>query len=191
MYLVAGLGNPGIEFQGTRHNAGFDTIDYISNKLSFDISKSKFKGIMGEANVSGEKVIFLKPMTYMNLSGDSIVEAANFYKIPDKNIIVIYDDIALEVGRIRIKPSGSAGGHNGMKSIIYRLGSENFPRVRVGIGAPPRGDLINFVTGRFTNDERNLIDEAIKAAGDAAIEIINNGIQSSMNRYNCFNAGQQ
>lgn len=190
MYLVAGLGNPGKEYEGTRHNAGFEVIDYLAGKLSININKIKFKGLIGEANISGEKVLFLKPYTFMNSSGESIREAAGFYKIPVENIIIVYDDIALACGRIRIRPSGSDGGHNGMKSIIYQLNSDAFPRVRVGIGGPER-DLISHVLGGFRPEERTPVKEALMAAGDAALEIIANGTQSAMNKYNSFNSCQE
>lgn len=190
MYLVAGLGNPGREYEKTRHNVGFDVIDYMAEKYGFEVSKIKFKGLLGEYNLEGEKVLFLKPSTFMNLSGESIREAAFFYKIPPENIIVVYDDIAIEIGRIRIRPSGSDGGHNGMKSIIYQLNSNQFPRVRLGVGGP-RGSLVNHVLGKFRDDERKLIEAALKAASEAVVEIIKNGVQSSMNKYNSFKAGQE
>lgn len=190
MYLVVGLGNPGREYERTRHNVGFDVIDYLSEKLSFEVSKIKFKGLIGEKSISSEKVIFLKPSTFMNLSGESVRDAANFYKIPAENIIVIYDDVAVEAGRLRIRPSGSDGGHNGMKSIIYQLANDQFPRVRVGISAP-RGEMVSHVLGKFTEDERNLIEQVVKVAGDAAIEIIQSGVQSAMNRYNSFKASEK
>jgi PTH1 family peptidyl-tRNA hydrolase len=185
MYLVVGLGNPGREYEGTRHNVGFEVIDCISEKLNFQVSKIKFKGLIGEFIISGEKVLFLKPSTFMNLSGESVRDAAEFYKIPPENIIVVYDDVAIDVGRLRIRGSGSDGGHNGMKNIIYHLNSDSFPRVRVGVGAP-KGDMVSHVLGRFSDEERKAIDETIKVAADAVIEIIQNGVQSSMNRYNGF-----
>jgi PTH1 family peptidyl-tRNA hydrolase len=190
MYLVVGLGNPGREYDGTRHNVGFEAIDYLSDKLNFEVSKIKFKGKIGEKNISGEKVIFLKPSTYMNLSGESVREAAAFYKIPFENVIVIYDDVAIEVGKIRIREKGSDGGHNGMKSIINQFGNDTFPRVRIGIGAA-KGDMVSHVLGGFRVEEKKAIIEAIMAAGDAAIEIIVNGTQSSMNKYNSFNCSQE
>lgn len=190
MYLVVGLGNPGREYENTRHNVGFEVIDYMSQKYNFEVSKIKFKGLLGEYNLDGEKVLFLKPSTFMNLSGESLREAASFYKIPPENIIVVYDDIAIDVGRIRIRPSGSDGGHNGMKSIIYQLASDKFPRVRIGVGSP-RGNLANYVLGRFSGEERGLIEETLKAASEAVVEIIKNGVQSSMNKYNSFKAGQE
>lgn len=190
MFLVVGLGNPGREYAGTRHNVGFEAVDYLSEKLNFDISKIKFKGTIGEKNVSGEKVIFLKPSTYMNLSGESVREAASFYKIPMENIIVIYDDVAIEVGRIRIREKGSDGGHNGMKSIIFQFGNNAFPRIRIGIGGP-KEDMVSHVLGGFRPEEKKPMIEAIMAAGDAAIEIIMNGIQDSMNKYNSFKCSQE
>lgn len=190
MYLVAGLGNPGREYEGTRHNMGFEVIDYISDKLGFEVSKIKFKGLMGETNIAGEKIIFIKPSTFMNLSGISVSEAASFYKIPIQNIIIVYDDISIDYGRIRIRPSGSDGGHNGMKSIIYQLGSNEFPRVRVGIGGPDK-NLVSYVLGRLRQDEMKDLPEIAKAASDAVIEIIENGIQSAMNKYNSFRVGQE
>ena len=190
MYLVAGLGNPGKEYEGTRHNVGFEAIDYLCEKLNFEVNKIKFKGKIGEKSINGEKVIFLKPSTYMNLSGDSVREAAFFYKISPQNIIIVYDDVAIEVGRIRIRESGSDGGHNGMKSIIYQIGSDTFPRVRIGIGEP-KGDIVNHVLGGFRTEEKKPIMETIVAAGDAVLLIIENGIQSSMNKYNSFKCSQE
>jgi PTH1 family peptidyl-tRNA hydrolase len=186
MYLVAGLGNPGREYEGTRHNAGFDVIDYMSDSMGFKVSKIKFKGLTGEAFIGGEKVMFLKPSTFMNSSGESIREAAQFYGIPVEKIIIIYDDTAIQVGRVRIRASGSDGGHNGMKSIIYQLNSDSFPRVRVGIGEK-RGDMVSYVLGRFSKEERALVDQAIEHAAKAVVEIIENNIQSAMNLYNGSN----
>lgn len=186
MYLVAGLGNPGREYEGTRHNTGFDVINYMSEKMGFNVSKIKFKGLTGETFIGGKKVIFLKPSTFMNSSGESVREAAQFYGIPVENIIIIYDDTAIQVGRIRIRPSGSDGGHNGMKSIIYQLNSDQFPRIRVGIGAR-QGDMVSYVLGRFSKEERALVDKAIERAAKAVVEIIENNIQSAMNLYNGSN----
>lgn len=190
MYLVVGLGNPGREYDGTRHNVGFEAIEYLAEKYNFDVSKIKFKGKICEKSISGEKVIFLKPSTYMNLSGESVKEAVTFYKIPFENVIVLYDDVAIEPGRIRIREKGSAGGHNGMKNIINHFGSDEFPRIRIGIGSP-KGDMVAHVLGGFMKEEREPMIKAIMAAGDAAIEIITNGIQSSMNKYNSFNSSQE
>ncbi len=186
MYLVVGLGNPGNEYRMTRHNIGFEAIDYIAVKNRVKINKLKFKGVYGQATIKGEKVIFLKPQTYMNLSGDSIVEFCNFFKIPYENVIVISDDMSLERGRIRIRTKGGAGGHNGLKSIIYRLKTENFPRIRIGIGsaANENMDMVDFVIGRFTKDEIPVLEGAIIKTSDAVIDIIENGIDYAMNKHN-------
>ena len=136
MYLIVGLGNPGKEYDGTRHNIGFEAIDYMANKYNIEVNRIKFKGVFGEGFIDNKKVILLKPTTYMNLSGESIREVINFYKISNENIIVIYDDISLEVGKLRIREKGSDGGHNGIKSIIANLGSDVFPRIKIGVGQP-------------------------------------------------------
>ncbi|KMT22057.1 aminoacyl-tRNA hydrolase [Clostridium cylindrosporum] len=189
MYLVVGLGNPGKEYENTRHNVGFEVIDYLSNKLGFDTSRERFGGNFGEYIYAGEKIIFLKPLTYMNLSGESLIEAASFYKIEAENIIVVYDDMAIETGKIRLRPSGSDGGHNGMKNIIAHLQSKEFKRIRVGIGKAPRS-IVDYVLGKFTNEERKLIDKSVEAAGEGVMSIIQDGIQNAMNKYNTFNACQ-
>ena len=136
MILIVGLGNPGKQYEQTRHNIGFDVIDYMANKYNIDVNREKFKGICGEGFIENKKVILLKPLTYMNLSGESIRELANFYKLEDDEIIVVYDDISLDIGRLRIREKGSAGGHNGIKSIIQNLGGDKFPRVKVAVGQP-------------------------------------------------------
>ena len=186
MYLVVGLGNPGNEYRMTRHNIGFEAIDYIAVKNRVKINKLKFKGVYGQTNIKGEKVIFLKPQTYMNLSGDSIVEFCNFFKIPPENVIVILDDMSLERGRIRIRTKGGAGGHNGLKSIIQRLKTEEFARIRIGIGsaANENMDMVDFVIGRFTKDEIPVLEKAIIKTSDAVIDIIENGIDYAMNKHN-------
>ncbi|MCD8180688.1 MAG: aminoacyl-tRNA hydrolase [Firmicutes bacterium] len=186
MYLVAGLGNPGKQYDMTRHNIGFHTIDYIADKYGARLTKLKFKGVYGDAVIGGERVYLVKPQTYMNLSGDCIAEMAQFYKIPPEHIIVINDDISLDTGRIRVRGKGSAGGHNGLKSIIYRLNSDAFPRVKMGVGAPKHEDydLADFVLGHFTKEEIPVMEEAIKKAETAVCEIIKNGVQSAMNKCN-------
>ena len=186
MYLVAGLGNPGKEYDMTRHNIGFHTIDYIADKLGVKIKKLKYKAIYGECDINGEKVLLVKPQTYMNLSGESISEFVKFFKIPTENVIIISDDIALETGRIRIRKKGSAGGHNGLKNIIYMLNSENFNRIRIGVGAPthPDYDLKDFVLGRFTKDEIPVLEESIIKSYKAVVEIIKRGADSAMNKFN-------
>ncbi len=158
-------------------------------KYNFSINRTKFKGVYGESSIANEKVIFLKPQTYMNLSGESVRSIIDFYKIPVENIIVIYDDISLEVGRLRIKGKGSAGGHNGIKNIISHLGTDSFSRIKVGIGEPAY-DLVEFVTGRFSNEDREIIEKSFEAAVDAVSVIINEGINQAMNKFNSFNAGK-
>lgn len=186
MYLVAGLGNPGNQYEMTRHNIGFHTIDYIADKMGVKIKKLKYKALYGECEINGEKVFLVKPQTFMNNSGESIIDFVNFFKIPVENVIIISDDISLDTGRIRVRGKGSAGGHNGLKSIIYHLNSDRFPRVRIGIGAPQHKDydLADFVLGRFAKDEIPVLEEAIIKADKAVNEIIARGYQSAMNKYN-------
>lgn len=186
MYIIAGLGNPGREYDMTRHNIGFEVIDYIAEELGVKVNKLKFKSLFGETKIGEDKVYLVKPQTYMNLSGDSIREFCSFYKIPPENVIIISDDIALPTGKIRIRTKGSAGGHNGLKSIIYQLNSDNFPRIRIGVGAPKHSDydLKDFVLGRFTKDEIPVLEEAIIKASKAVEEIIKSGIDRAMNKYN-------
>ncbi|MGN0399262.1 MAG: aminoacyl-tRNA hydrolase [Blautia sp.] len=186
MYLIAGLGNPGKQYEHTRHNMGFDTIDELVDRYRIPGAGVAHKAMYGKGMIAGEKVILAKPLTYMNLSGDSIREFINYYKMdPETELIVIYDDIDLEPGQIRIRKKGSAGGHNGMKSIINQLGTQNFYRIKVGVGAKPKGwDLADYVLGRFPSEERDLVDEAIKEAAEAVELILREGIEAAMNRYN-------
>lgn len=183
MYIIAGLGNPGKEYEGTRHNMGFNVIDNLASKLNIDVLKLKFKSLIGEGIFKGEKIILQKPQTFMNLSGEAIYDIINFYKVPLSNLIVVYDDKDLDVGKIRIRKKGSAGGHNGMKSIIYLLNSEDFPRVRVGIGKPD-GDMIKHVLGRFNDSDMELVNSALSNASNAVLDIIENGVEHAMNLYN-------
>lgn len=185
MYLIAGLGNPGREYDMTRHNIGFHTIDYIADKQGIKVKKLKFKALYGEGTIAGEKVYLIKPQTYMNLSGDSIVEFARFYKVKPENIIIISDEISLDTGRIRVSKKGSAGGHNGLKSIIYQLQTEDFPRVRIGVGDKgENSDLKNHVLGRFPKSQIPVMEQAIINASGAVEEIIRNGAESAMNKFN-------
>lgn len=186
MYIIAGLGNPGREYNMTRHNIGFHTIDYIADTFNAKLNKLKFNAVYGECEIGAERVYLVKPQTYMNLSGEAIGEMARFYKIPPENIIVINDDISLETGRIRVRQKGSAGGHNGLKSIIYQLQSDQFPRIKMGVGAPKHEDydLADYVLGRFTREEIPVMEKAIINACSAAEEIIKNGAQSAMNKFN-------
>ena len=170
IWLIAGLGNPEPKYDGTRHNAGFAALDYLAGKWGISVSKTKFQGLWGQGEVDGHKVVLLKPLTYMNLSGDSIGPLAGFFKIPADHVIVLCDDITQDPGKLRIRPSGSAGGHNGLKSIIARLGGENFPRIRIGVGAKPRPDydLADWVLGKFLPDDalpRGASGEEVKFSG--------------------------
>lgn len=186
MILIVGLGNPGKQYEQTRHNIGFDVIDYMANKYNIDVNREKFKGICGEGFIENKKVILLKPLTYMNLSGESIREFANFYKLEDDEIIVVYDDISLDIGRLRIREKGSAGGHNGIKSIIQNLGGDKFPRVKVGVGQP-KDNLVNHVLGKFSKEDREHIEKVIPVVSDAIVEIVKNDAKESMNKFNGVN----
>lgn len=186
MYVIAGLGNPGSQYEMTRHNIGFEALDYIADKYSIKVKKIKHKAVIGEGTICGEKVLLVKPQTFMNNSGESIGEIASFYKVPPENIIIIYDDVALEVAKIRIRKGGSAGGHNGMKSIIYHLNSDQFPRIRIGVGSPTHADydLADYVLGRFDKSEIKPLEEAIIKTADALELIIKDNIDKAMNKYN-------
>lgn len=186
MYIIAGLGNPGRKYVGTRHNMGFEALDAVASKYKIDIKKAKFNAIYGEGNIEGEKVVLVKPQTFMNLSGESIREFKSWYKVENSQIIIIYDDVSLPVGKMRIRAKGSAGGHNGMKSIIYQLGSEDFPRIKIGVGSPenPDYDLADYVLGKFSKAEvKELVQMAINTA-DAVGEIIKTGIEKAMSSFN-------
>lgn len=183
MYIIVGLGNPGSKYENTRHNMGFKAIDAMASEFGIDVNRAKFKGLIGEGRIGREKVILLKPQTYMNLSGQSVREIMNFYKIPEENLIVIYDDFDLPIGSIRVRKSGGPGTHNGMKSVIQELGSRKFPRVRVGIGSSD-GSTIQFVIGKVGKDEQQILNEAAEAAASAAADIIRIGIENAMNIHN-------
>lgn len=185
MYLIVGLGNPEKEYANTRHNMGFNVINKIANEYKIRVEESKFNGLFWMGTIEKQKVILLKPQTYMNESGKSIIKFKNFYKIPNENVLVIYDDIDLEPENIRIRKQGSAGTHNGMKSVIEEMASQEFPRIRVGIGKPIyKDDLINYVIGKISNEEEQKLDTGAQKAKDAVIEFIKNGIDSAMNKYN-------
>ena len=186
MFLIAGLGNPDKKYEKTRHNIGFDTVDALAEKYNISITEKKHKALCGSGVIEGVKVILAKPQTYMNLSGEAVRELINYYKMDaETELVVIYDDIDLDPGQIRIRKKGSAGGHNGIKNIIAQLGTQNFYRIKVGVGAKPKGwDLADYVLGRFDKDERVLVDEAIKEAADAVELILAEGIETAMNRYN-------
>ena len=185
MYVVVGLGNPGKDYTNTRHNVGFDTLDIIAKRNNIDLNKIKFKSVYGEGFIGREKVILVKPQTYMNNSGITVRELIQFYKLPVENIIVIVDDIDIGFADIRIKAKGSAGSHNGLKSIIYHLQEDKFPRVKVGIGKKhPRQDLADFVLSRFSKEEIPDIEDAISKAAEAVEAMIAEGTESAMNKFN-------
>ncbi len=185
MFLIVGLGNPGKEYDGTRHNIGFEAIDYLSKKYNIDVNRTKFKGVFGEGFINNKKVVLLKPSTYMNLSGESIREAINFYKLENEEVLVIYDDISLEVGKLRIREKGSAGGHNGIKSIIANMSTDVFPRIKIGVGQP-KGDLVSHVLGKFNQEEINDLNDVIEASSEAVEIIIKDGTKEAMNKLNGF-----
>ena len=185
MYLIVGLGNPESDYSKTRHNMGFNVINKLSEKYGIEVNKSKFKGLVGNGVIEGQKVILLKPQTFMNLSGESVIEAMNFYKIQEDELIIIYDDIDIEPGNIRIRRNGSAGTHNGMKSIIEHIKTENFTRIRVGIGKPKEHiDMISHVIGHIPEEEQKALNEGTEVAKEAVIEMIKNSIDTAMNKYN-------
>lgn len=186
MYIIAGLGNPKSEYKNTRHNIGFDVIDVIAEKYNIDVTSLKHKALTGKGIIEGNKVILVKPQTYMNLSGESLIDVCQYYKIDvPSELIVIYDDIALDVGAIRVRKKGSAGGHNGMKSIIQHLSTENFMRIRMGVGEKPKDyDLADYVLGHFSGPERKLMDSAALDALDAIKIIMADGIDKAMGMYN-------
>lgn len=181
-HIVVGLGNPGDKYFYTRHNTGFLALDHISDTASAKIDRAKFKAICGEATVGGKRVLLMKPQTFMNLSGEAVAEAANFYKIPTENVIVIFDDISLPVGKLRIRRNGSAGGHNGIKSIIACLGGDNFPRIKIGVGEKPHPDfdLADWVLSEFTKDEKVKLSEAFKRANDGLVKMLEGDIDAAM-----------
>ena len=186
MYLIAGLGNPTPKYEKTRHNMGFDCIDILAEKYKIVLKKSRFQALVGKGDIEGNQVLLVKPLTFMNLSGEAIRKIANYYKIDTKKeLIVIYDDTDLAIGAIRLKAKGSAGSHNGMKSIVSNLGSEQFYRVRVGIGKrAENADMVDFVLGRFAPADRKEIDKALERAAESVVDIMSNGIDSAMNNFN-------
>ena len=185
-YLVVGLGNPGSTYWNTRHNVGFAALDALAEQLHAKVDRVKFQGLTGQAELEGRKLILLKPTTYMNLSGQSVQAAARFYKIPPERILVMFDDISLEPGRLRVRKNGSAGGHNGVKSIISCIGSQEFPRVKIGVGAKPHPDydLADWVLSTFPYDQRQAMEETYKRAAEAAITVITQGPEAAANRFN-------
>lgn len=187
-WLIVGLGNPGKQYERTRHNCGFRAIDLLAKNLGCKIDKAKFQGLYGQVNIDGKKLFLLKPMTYMNLSGRSVLQLSAYYNIPPQRIIVLFDDISLEPGRLRIRADGSAGGHNGIKSIIQELGSQAFPRVKIGVGAKPHPeqDLADWVLSTFSASEEKALSAALKQAADAALCVMEHGVPEAANRFNGF-----
>ena len=185
-YIIVGLGNPGIQYQDTRHNAGFMAIDTIAEKYGADVKRIKFKSLCGECTMGGKKCLLMKPSTYMNNSGEAVVEAMNFYKLGIENLIVIYDDISLEPSKLRIRRKGSDGGHNGIKSIIYLTGEDTFPRIKIGVGKKPHPqyNLADWVLSNFKSDEIPRIREACQHAAEAAELMVSGKINEAMNKYN-------
>lgn len=185
MYFIVGLGNPGLQYENTRHNVGFMTIDYLANKYDIDVRRSKFKSLYGQGEISGHKVMLIKPQTYMNNSGEAIRELRNFYKFDIDKLIVIYDDIDIDFGTIRIRKKGSAGSHNGMKSIIYQIQDDKFPRIKVSIGKKPeKWDLANFVLSGFSQEEVEILEDEIRLAAKGIEIILRDDIDRAMNKCN-------
>mgnify|MGYP001016765182 CR=1 FL=1 len=185
-WLIVGLGNPGPEYARTRHNIGFRCLDIVADKLNCTVDKGKFQGLYGMTTYHGNKVYLLKPLTYMNLSGESVGEAARFYKIPADHVLVISDDVSLPAGKLRIRAGGSAGGHNGLKNIIQHLGTDVFPRIKVGVGMPdhPDHEMVDWVIGKPQGEEAKTLRAALDRAADAALSVIDEGPDRAMNRFN-------
>ena len=185
-WLIVGLGNPGKEYERTRHNAGFRAVDLLADKLGVRIDKLKFQGLYCQTNYNGNKLFLLKPQTYMNLSGRSVLQLSAYFNVPPQRIIVMFDDISLEPGRLRIRADGSAGGHNGIKSIIQEIGSQTFPRAKIGVGAKPNPnyDLADWVLATFSANEEKALAVSLANAADAALAVIDHGVPEAANRFN-------
>lgn len=185
-YLVVGLGNPGLEYDKTRHNAGFMAVDYIAGQLNMEMKKLKYQSLCGESMVAAKRVLFLKPSTYMNLSGQAVQAAVNFYKIPMENVIVLCDDIALPVGKMRVRRSGSDGGQKGLRNIIYLTGRDDFPRIRIGVGAKPypQMDLAQWVLSKFTTEDQKQLETVFQNSYEAVQKIVSGQIDQAMNLFN-------
>lgn len=185
-YIIAGLGNPGLQYEGTRHNAGYMVMDKLGEKLGFDIKRMKFKSLCGDVSIGGKHCVVLKPTTYMNNSGQAIAEAINFYKLDIDHVIIVYDDISLEPGRLRIRRKGSDGGHNGIKSIIYLTGEDTFPRIKMGVGKKPhpKYDLADWVLGHFSDEDKEKMDKAAESACEALELMVSGKTDEAMNKFN-------
>lgn len=186
MYVIAGLGNPGSRYEKTRHNVGYQVVDRLALRYHIEFSQKKHKAVCGTGVIEGQKVLLVKPQTYMNLSGESVWEVMDYYKLdPEKELLVIYDDISLEPGKLRIRKKGSAGGHNGIKNIILHLGTQVFPRIKVGVGEKPEGyDLADYVLGHFSGEEEEKMREAFDRAAQAAVSVLTEGAEKAMNEFN-------
>ncbi len=185
MYIIVGLGNPGRQYEDTRHNVGFKTIDYLSDRWNIPVKKIRFRALIGEGIVGGEKVILVKPSTFMNASGESVGEIVRYYNLEPENVIVVQDDVALPVGRLRIRPSGSDGGHNGIKSILYHLQSDTFIRLKIGVGGAAH-DMVSHVLGTFSKEDGVAVTGCIKASDEIMETIMQKGAGEAMNRFNGF-----
>ena len=185
-WLVVFLGNPGLKYTDTRHNAGFMTGDALAKSLGVSINRARFQALVGECTIGDQRVLLMKPQTYMNLSGDAAIQAVNFYKIPPAHVLVVSDEISLPIGRLRVRTKGSAGGHNGLKSLIARLGTEDFPRIRLGVGAPPHPDydMADWVLSSFRNQDAEDMAKAVSRAAEAVVCYITDGPDKAMNKYN-------
>lgn len=186
MYIIAGLGNPTVQYEGTRHNVGFDVIDTIADKYNISMDIRKHRAFCGRGMIAGQKVVLAKPQTYMNLSGESVRSLVDYFKIDEEQeLIIIYDDVSLDVGQLRIRKKGSAGGHNGIKNIIAHLGHQVFPRIKVGVGEKPKGyDLADYVLGRFGKEEKELMEDGYKKAAEAAEMLVRGEMEAAMNAFN-------
>lgn len=189
-WLIVGLGNPGDNYSKTRHNIGFRTVELLAKRLGVKIDRAKFRGLYAQANFDGKKLILLKPQTFMNNSGLSVMDAANYFKLPPERVLVLFDDISLDVGRVRVRAEGSAGGHNGIKSIIGGLNSQSFPRVKIGVGAKPHPDyeLADWVLSNFTKEEERLLAPTVEAAADAALLVISQDVPAAAAKFNGWKA---
>ncbi|MBE7031235.1 MAG: aminoacyl-tRNA hydrolase [Ruminococcaceae bacterium] len=192
MYIIVGLGNPEKKYDGTRHNIGFTAIELLASRHGISLKKSKHKALFGDGMIEGQKVLLVQPQTYMNLSGEAVRELCAFYKVPTEQVVVLFDDISLPLGKIRVRPKGSDGGHNGIKSIIYQLGSDAFPRVKIGVSAPPHADydLADYVLGKFSPDEIKILTPVMKNVCGAVETILSSGVADAMNRFNGAGAGE-
>lgn len=186
MFIIAGLGNPTLQYRGTRHNVGFDVIDTLADKYNIAVETRKSRALIGKGIIAGQKVLLVKPQTYMNLSGESIGELVSYYKVDEEQeLLVIYDDVSLDVGQLRIRRKGSAGGHNGIKDIIRHLGTDVFPRIKIGVGEKPKGyDLADYVLGHFSREEREMIEEGYQKAAEAVEMILAGELDEAMNVFN-------